>query len=325
MPESSAATFNLRAFARDVAESSARIFWTLFRIAFPILVAVRALDEAFGVVEMAGRMLSPLMSPLGLPGEAAVVWAAALLLNLYAALLMLAGMWPQLELTTAQATVLATVMLIAHALPVELKIAQKAGAGIGAMLAVRVVGALALGAILNAVYTFGNFLQEPASLYLEARPAASGWGEWLVAEAVNWAIIFAVVVAIVLFVRVMQVTHAERRLVSMMSPLMRRMGVGGEAASVTMIGMTLGLSYGGGLLIDAARGGRIGRRDMLCALAFLSLCHSVVEDTLAMTLIGAHMSGILFGRILFTFAFMLPFARAAHSLPEKHLAYLLAK
>ena len=315
----------MRDFFADVFARSARIYWTLFRIAFPLLVAVRALDEAFGIVGLLGGLLSPLMAPVGLPGEAAVVWACALLLNIYAAMLMLAGMWPALELTAAQATVLATMMLVAHALPVELKIAQKAGAGIGAMLAVRIFGALGLGWILNGIYTAGNFLGHPAPFFLDATPAAAGWGEWLRGELVNWAIVFGVVAAVVLLVRILQVTRAERLMIRLLSPLMRRMGVGDEASSVTMIGMTLGLSYGGGLLIDAARDGRIGRRDMLCALAFLSLCHSVVEDTLAMLLIGGHLSGILFGRILFTFAFMLVFARVAHSLPERRLSLLLAK
>ena len=315
----------MRDFFADVLARSARIYWTLFRIAFPLLAAVRALDEAFGIVAACGRALSPLMGLVGLPGETAVVWACAMLLNTYAAMLMLAGMWPALELTAAQATVLATMLLVAHALPVELKIAQKAGAGIWAMLAVRVLGALALGMILNGIYLAGNFLQHPAPFFLDAHPAAEGWGEWLLGELVNWAIVFGIVLAVVLLVRVLQVTHAERLMIRALSPVMRRMGVGDEASSVTMIGMTLGISFGGGLLIDAARSGRIGRRDMLCALAFLSLCHSVVEDTLAMLLIGGHLSGILFGRILFTFAFMLIFARIAHSLPERRLSLLLAK
>ena len=315
----------MRDFFADALLRSARIYWTLFRLAFPLLVLMRALDEAFGVVELMGRGLSPLMGLVGLPGEAAVVWACALLLNIYAAMLLLAGMWSELSLTSAQATVLATMILVAHALPVELKIAQKAGAGWWTMFAVRIFGALSLGMILNATYSAGGFLQGPASFFLDARPRAEGWGEWLKGELINWVLIFGVVVAVVLLVRVLQVTHAERLLIRMLSPVMRRMGVGDEAASVTMIGMTLGISYGGGLLIDAARGGRIGRRDMLCALAFLSLCHSVVEDTLAVMLIGGHLSGILLGRVVFAFAFMILFARLAHSLPERKLALLLAK
>ena len=315
----------MRGFFADVLSRSARIYWTLFRIAFPLLVLIRALDEAFGIVALCGRFLSPLMSLTGLPGEAAVVWAGALLLNLYAAMLMLAGMWGQLDLTSAQATVLATMMLVAHALPVELKIAQKAGAGLWTILAVRILGALGLGMILNAAYSAGGFLQDPAPFFLDAAPQADGWAEWFRGELVNWALIFAVVVAVVLLVRVLQVTRAERLLIRALAPLMRRMGVGDQAASVTMIGMTLGISYGGGLLIEAARDGRIGRRDMLCALAFLSLCHSVVEDTLAMMLIGGHLSGILFGRVVFAFAFMLVFSRVAHGLSERKLALMLAK
>ena len=220
----------MRGFFADVLSRSARIYWTLFRIAFPLLILIRALDEAFGIVALCGRFLSPLMSLTGLPGEAAVVWACALLLNLYAAMLMLAGMWGQLDLTSAQATVLATMMLVAHALPVELKIAQKAGAGLWTILAVRVLGALGLGMILNAAYSAGGFLQGPAPFFLDAAPQANGWAEWFRGELVNWALIFADCRRrCPAGARLAGHPHAERLLIRALAPLMRRMGVGDQA------------------------------------------------------------------------------------------------
>ena len=58
-------------------------------------------------------------------------------LQLYAAMLVLAALWTQLDLTAAQATTLAAMILTAHALPVELRIVQKAGAQMRAMLLLR--------------------------------------------------------------------------------------------------------------------------------------------------------------------------------------------
>ena len=111
------------------------------------------LDLQFGVVKIAGDALAPAMAVAGLPGEAAIVWAAAMTLQIYAALAIMAGLWDALAMTEAQATILATMILVAHGLPVECRIAQKAGANPIFAALLRVAGALALGAILHFIYS----------------------------------------------------------------------------------------------------------------------------------------------------------------------------
>ncbi len=66
------------------------------------------------------------------------------------------------------------------------------------------------------------------------------------------------------------------------------------------MGMTLGLAFGGGLLIREAEQGHISRRDIFASLTMLGLCHSLIEDTLLMLLLGAHVSGVIWLRLLFT-------------------------
>lgn len=304
---------------------SVRIYWTLLRISLPLLVAVRILDEQFNFVSVAGELMAPLMEPVGLPGQAAIVWATAIFLQLYAAMLVLASLWPQLDMSAAQATVLGVLMLTAHALPVELRIVQKAGARMRAMLPVRLGGAMLAGMLMHAIYSWGGWLQEPATLYFSPPPEAAGWSEWIVGQAKNWALIFAVILVLVIFIRILKVTHAEKALIFILSPALRRMGIGARATTTTLVGMTLGLSYGGALLIDESRRGDVGRRDMLCALTLLCLCHSIIEDTLAMMLIGAHISGVLFGRLIFSFLFMLAFSRAVARMSDAALErFLLA-
>ena len=310
----------LVAAARESFRESARIYWALLRLSLPLLVAIRFLDEHFDVVARVGALLSPLMSWADLPGQAGIVWATAIFLQLYAAMLVLASLWTQLDLTAAQATTLAAMILTAHALPVELRIVQKAGVKIRAMLLLRVGGALLLGALLAAIYKAGGWLQTPAVLHFAPPPEESGWAAWAAGQAQNWLLIYAVILALVIFIRILKAAHAERFLIAALSPVLRRMGIGERATTTTLIGMTLGLSYGGALLIDESRRGDVGRRDMLCALALLCLCHSVIEDTLAMLLVGAHISGVLFGRIIFSFAAMFIFARVVDKMSDASLA-----
>ncbi len=74
-----------------------------------------------------------------------LVWATAMVTNLYGGIVVFASLAPEAHLTVAQITVLTTMMLVAHALPVELRIAQKAGSRLHAMAFLRIAGALTLG------------------------------------------------------------------------------------------------------------------------------------------------------------------------------------
>jgi hypothetical protein len=73
-------------------------------------------------------------------------------------------------------------------------------------------------------------------------------------------------------------------------------------AQVTIIGMTMGIGYGGGLIIREAQPGSLSRRDIFFSLAFMGLMHSMIEDTLLMILLGGHVSGVLIFRFIFAMA-----------------------
>jgi hypothetical protein len=83
--------------------------------------------------------------------------------------------------------------------------------------------------------------------------------------------------------------------------------------------MTLGLTYGGGLIIQESRAGHLTRHDVFCTLALLGLCHSFIEDTLLMVVIGGHLSGTLLGRTAFALLVTWLIARLLHRLPESLL------
>ena len=53
------------------------------------------------------------------------------------------------------------------------------------------------------------------------------------------------------------------------------------------------------MLIKEARSGHLSQRDIFLTLGFLGLCHSIIEDTLLVFLLGADLSGILWARVVF--------------------------
>ena len=90
-----------------------------------------------------------------------------------------------------------------------------------------------------------------------------------------------------------------------MEPALELLGMSKKAAPLTIIGTTLGISYGGGIIINEAQSGNLSRKDAFLSVSLMGLTHSLIEDTLLMMTIGASLIGILFGRVIFSVIIML--------------------
>jgi hypothetical protein len=284
----------------DVLSQSARVCRELFVIMIPVVIGVKLLQE-LGAVPYLALPLTPLMALVGLPPEMGLVWATALLNNIYSAIIVFLTLDTS-ALTQAQVTVLATLILVAHNLPVELSIARKSGARLRFQLLARFGGALVLGGLLNAAYLATGTLQDPA-LVLFARPEAntdpSLW-LWALGEGQKLVSIALIVTALMALMRLLQAVGAIALLNRLLRPVLALIGIGPAASSLTVAGLTLGVTYGAGLIIFEAKSGRVDKRDVFFSMTLMGLCHSIIEDTLLMAMLGAHLSGILWARLLFS-------------------------
>jgi hypothetical protein len=89
--------------------------------------------------------------------------------------------------------------------------------------------------------------------------------------------------------------------------------------------MTLGLSYGGALIIQEARSGQLSSQDVFFSLALMGLCHGIVEDTLVMMVLGGHLSGILWGRIVFSLLMIYFLVKLLSRLPDEIFGRLFCR
>jgi hypothetical protein len=64
-------------------------------------------------------------------------------------------------------------------------------------------------------------------------------------------------------------------------------GISGAGALPLLVGMTLGLAYGAGMIIKYGKDGKLTHREMVLIITFLSLNHSLFEDVLLFVAIGA--------------------------------------
>jgi hypothetical protein len=124
--------------------SGLHTFWVLARVMVPAY-GVTVVRERLGVITGLAGLTRPLMSRLGLPGDAAVPLVVGYVLNIYAAV----GSMSALDLSSRQVTVLAIAILIGHNLIVEGAVLHRAGMNGFAFGALRVVAGLAAGAVAN--------------------------------------------------------------------------------------------------------------------------------------------------------------------------------
>lgn len=286
------------------------LFWeiveissTLFRLMVPVLLLVRLLDE-LGVIHWLGELMGSAMALVGLPPMAGLVLASTMAINIYGGMILLLSLWPAEGLTVAQVTVLGGMMLMAHNLPVEVGIVRKAGVRLGVALLIRLGGCALYGLLLHHLYQAGNWLQQPAAPVWSPPAAELGFAGWLLNQVDSLGMVLLVITVLVSLLRLLRLLGIERLLILLLQPVLRLLGISPSATSITIIGVTLGLAFGGGLLIREANAGHVSGRDLFSAFALLALSHSVIEDTLLILALGADLSGALWLRLLFALAWV---------------------
>jgi hypothetical protein len=290
----------------------------IFKIMIPVSILVKILQET-GLIVYIGKALSPFMSVMGLPGEMGLVWASAMLGNIYAGIITFLSIG--MNLTVAQITVLSTVILIAHTLPVELAITHKAGMKAGAAFLFRFIFGLIAGIILYHIYNIFQIYQYSPAI-IEKMVASSEnatLSSWALSELKHYAIIFCYITGLIILIDILKRIGVIDKINQWFYPVLKFLGIGKEVIPITVIGMTLGLAYGGGLIINEVQQTKLEKRNVLYALMLMSLSHSVIEDSLLMIAIGARFSGVLVFRFIFTLIVMFLIVKLTQSWSEKRM------
>lgn len=123
------------------------IIIVMAKVIVPCYIAIEFI-KYFGIIDIISRFFRPFMGLFGLPGEAALGLMAGYLINLYAAIAVLTP----LNLSAKDITVMALMLGISHALPVETPVTQKTGVNGWIMMAARVILSLFSGIVLNLLW-----------------------------------------------------------------------------------------------------------------------------------------------------------------------------
>ncbi|MFD1711288.1 nucleoside recognition protein [Ottowia sp. GY511] len=277
------------------------IYWELVRIIVPVALVTEVLMIT-GVVSALAPLLAPLMAWYGLPPELALGLLVGWLVGVWSAAMVLFVLVPPSALSIADVTVFSALLLFAHALPIEQQIIRRAGPPLLLTTALRVGGGLIYAAGLHALLNTTGWLAEPVAPRWQPAPESVGWGGFFLGLGETLLMMFVILATLMCLLDLAKASGLMAGLQRAMGPLLRLAGIRGDAVHLTAVGLFLGISYGGGLLIREAREGHIAKRQVLLSCIFMGFAHSLIEDTLIVVSLGADVTSVLLGRLLFAVA-----------------------
>lgn len=268
----------------------------LLKIMIPISFAV-CLAQYFGLIEWCAGWLNPLFCHIGLPGASSIAFLTGATSTTYAALAVMMSM----ELTLKQATIIAIMVLICHALPLECTVNKKVGSKPFRMGFLRICGALLAAVYLNLVLPE---LSDPFS----ALPLSSAEASlievlrgWLISSMKLIIMIFAIIYVLMFIQRFMEKFGLMQKLTKPLEPLMQFFGLPRNAAYLWLVGNVLGISYGSAVMLQLEEEGKISPLEADEVNYHLIMNHSMLEDTLVFATAGVSALWVLSTRLLFAF------------------------
>lgn len=261
-----------------------RVTWALGKVIFPVTLIVTILQHT-PVLPWIIELISPLMALLGLSGEAAVPLVLGNALNLYAGIAAIVSF----DFTVKEVFIMAVMMSFSHNLFIESTVASKAGVNGWLITGIRISLAIFSAAVINLFWSGGNEMAA-YGLISKSGVVPDGWTE-IIIQGVQTALLAVVQLALIV-IPLMMVMQFFREIgwldvfSNKVAPFTRLLGMEKNTSMTLVTGLTIGLAYGAGMMIQAIEEDGVSRRDMYLALIFLVSCHAVVEDTLVFVPLG---------------------------------------
>lgn len=265
----------------------------LLKIILPIGLAVSLL-QYWGFIERLGNLLTPAFALIGLPGESAIVFISSILLNIYAAIAIIAT----LPLEMREITILAVMCLIAHNLIVETAIQKRTGSSAVMMLLLRLAGAFAAAFVLNEILPERLGAAHAVQKSMVFDHLGAMLGNWLVGAGWLMLKITLIVTGLMILQNIMKEFKILDILSKIFAPLMRIMGLTQDSSFLWFVGQILGLAYGSAIAIEAVERHEITPAEANRLNCHIAVNHSLLEDTLLFVAIGVPAAWIITPRFV---------------------------
>jgi spore maturation protein SpmB len=287
----------LRAFKRALPQGMKTSVW-LLKLTVPVAFGVFLLDY-FGALSYIARYTEPLFALLGLSGKASIILITSIFTNIYSVIAVMAT----LDMPVREGLILANMCLIAHALIVESGIQRKTGSSAWRMVLVRLSASFLAAWLLNLILP-----EMEGTIRAGATIAREGfWPDflvWLKSIGITSLKIVVLVNLLLILQKLLHELGVLEWLVKPFRPLLVVMGLPRSTGFLWVVAYTLGLSYGGAVMISQASEGKLARREADLLNHHIAVSHSQFEDTLLFAAMGFSIPWLMFPRFILAIVYV---------------------
>lgn len=270
----------------------------LLKLTIPVSFGVFLLNF-FGVLNMIGGWLAPLFQLLGLSGKASVVLITSIFTNIYSAIAVMAT----LDFGYREGTILAVMCLISHALIVETAIMKKTGSAPWRMILTRLSGSFIAAWLLNMVLP-AESATGAENILIQAQEFMPALTDWAISMGITTLKIIVLVNLLLIMQKLLNEFDLIKWILMPFTPLLRFMGLPVNTGFLWMVAYTLGLSYGGAIMISQSEEGKLSREEADLLNHHIAISHSQLEDTLLFVAVGYSFAILFFTRMLLSIVYV---------------------
>jgi hypothetical protein len=264
----------------------------LLKLTIPVSFAVFLLDH-FGILNVIAGWVAPLLKLIGLSGQASIVLITSFFTNIYSVI----AVMTTLGIGYREGTILAVMCLISHALIVETAIQKKTGSTPWRMVITRLSASFIAAWLLN-IFLPGKMDAGSVNIISETKAFSPALLNWLTDMSITALKIIVLVNLLLILQKILNEFGLIKWILKPFTPLLRLMGLPTNTGFLWMVAYTLGLGYGGAIMINQSEEGKLSKEDADLLNHHIAISHSQLEDTLLFVAMGYHYGILVFPRML---------------------------
>lgn len=272
-----------------------KVTWTLSKVIFPITVLVTILQYT-PLLPLLIDLFAPLMQWIGLSGEASVPLVLGNTLNLYAGIAAIVSF----DFTVKEVFIMAMMLSFSHNLFVESSVASKVGIRWPIVVGIRLMLAIIAAITINLLWPGGQEIAQ-YGLVSSNQQIPEGWLaiglDGLITAANSILQLTLIVIPLMLGLQFFRELGWMKKFSNLFAPFTKVLGIKPNASMTLVAGLSIGLAYGAGVMVQAIKEDGVAKKDMYLSFIFLVACHAVIEDTLIFIPLGIPVLPLLIIRL----------------------------
>lgn len=275
---------------KEVLPSTTKTCIWLLKITIGVSVLILFM-RYFKILPWLSATLGPLFNHFGLPGEAALAYVSGYFVNMYA-MLAIAG---SMDLTARAITILGVMSLCSHNMITETAVQGKTGANPVRVVITRTLAGFVLAFVLNLILPLsqsdiamlGGAVGESEAAVAAVQPLFKDLVvEWCYSTLSILVKMTLLIYSLAILQRILSEFGVIRWVSKFLKPLLLLFGLPARCSFLWIIANILGIAYGGAVMMEEVRAGKLSLRDIKLVNQHIGISHSNLEDLTLVASIG---------------------------------------